>query len=120
VAAMGKFLHCGLIVAFVILSPRLVCAESPSGEPVFARANNSALDMSDIRQLMKDNPQTIDRIKALIEQNPQLVASIAKDSTKLIQEIQNYPQLAETIIDANPQLVQALMNNPQSRSILMR
>jgi hypothetical protein len=120
VAAMGKFWHCGLVVAFLVLSPRLVCAESPSGEPVFARANNSALDINDIRQLMRDNPKTIDRVKSLIEQNPQLVASIAKDSTKLIQEIQNYPQLADSIIDANPQLVQALMNNPQSRSILMK
>jgi hypothetical protein len=117
---MGKFLHCGLIVAFLILSPRLACAESPSGEPVFARANNSALDISDIRQLMRDNPKTIDRVKALIDQNPQLVASIAKDSTKLVREIQNYPQLADSIIDANPQLIQALMNNPQSRSILMQ
>jgi UDP:flavonoid glycosyltransferase YjiC (YdhE family) len=117
---MSKFLHCGSIVAFLILSPLLACAESPSGEPVFARANNSALDLSDIRQLMRDNPKTIDRVKALIDQNPQLVASIAKDSTKLVREIQNYPQLADSIIDANPQLVQALMNNPQSRSILMK
>jgi UDP:flavonoid glycosyltransferase YjiC (YdhE family) len=117
---MGKLLHCGLVVAFLILSPRLACAESPSGEPVFARANNSALDLSDIRQLMRDNPKTIDRVKALIEQNPQLVATIAKDSSKLVLEIQNYPQLAESIIDANPQLVRALMNNPQSRSILMK
>lgn len=117
---MGKFLHSGLIVACVILAPRLACAESPSGEPVFARANNSALNINDIRQLMSDNPKTIDRVKTLIQQNPQLVASIATDSTKLIQEIQNYPQLADSIIDANPQLVQALMNNPQSRSILMK
>jgi hypothetical protein len=117
---MGKFLHCGLIVAFLILSPGIACAESPSGEPVFAHANNSALDLSDIRQLMRDNPKTIDRVKALIDQNPQLVASIAKDSSKLVREIQNYPQLADSIIDANPQLVQALMNNPQSRSILMQ
>jgi hypothetical protein len=117
---MDKFLHCGLIVAFVILSPRLACAESPSGEPVFARANNSALDFSDVRQLMSDNPKTIDRIKALIQQNPQLVIGIATDSTKLIQEIQNYPQLADAIIDANPQLVRALMNNPQSKAILIQ
>ncbi len=117
---MGKFLHCGLIVAFVILSPRLACAESPSGEPVFASANNSALDLGDTRQLMRDNPKTIDRVKALIEQNPELVISIAKDSTKLIQEIQNYPQLADAIIEANPQLVRALMNNPQSRAILIQ
>jgi hypothetical protein len=117
---MSKFLHCGLIVGFLILAPRIACAESPSGEPVFARANNSALDLSDIRQLIRDNPKTIDRVKALIEQNPQLVASIAKDSSKLVREIQNYPQLADSIIDANPQLVQALMNNPQSRSILMQ
>ena len=117
---MGKFWHSGLIIAFLILSPRLACAESPAGEPVFAGANNVALDLSDTRQLMRDNPKTIDRIKALIHQNPQLVASISKDSTKLIQEIHNYPQLADSIIDANPQLVQALMNNPQSRSILMQ
>ncbi len=116
---MGKFWHCGLIVGFLFLSPRLVCAESPAGEPIFARANNPAIDISDIRQLMRDNPKTIDRVKALIQQNPQLVAIIAKDSTKLIQEIQNYPQLADTIIEANPQLIQALMNHPQSRSMLI-
>jgi hypothetical protein len=121
---MDKLLSCGLIVAVLVLGTSFqVCAESPIGEPVFARAN-SAANMTEMRQLIKDNPKIIDRIKTLISQNPQLVASISKkisaDSSKLIQEIQNYPQLAESIIDANPHLILALIDDPQFKAILLQ
>jgi hypothetical protein len=121
---MDKLLSYGLIAAVLVLGTTFpVCAESPIGEPVFVGAN-SAMNTTQMRQLIKDNPKIIDRIKTLISQNPQLVASISRkistDSSKLIQEIQNYPQLAESIIDANPHLIQSLIDDPQSKAILLQ
>ncbi len=120
---MDKLLPCGLIAAVLVLVTSFqVCAESPMGEPVFAGGNSAA--NTQMRQLIKDNPKIIDRLKTLISQNPQLVASITKkvsaDSRKLIQEIQNYPQLAESIIDANPHLIQALLDDPQFKVMLLQ
>jgi hypothetical protein len=119
---MDKLLSYGLIAAVLVLATSFpVCAESPIGEPVFAGAN-SAVKTTEMRKLIKDNPKLIDRIKTLISQNPQLIASISKkisaDSSKLIQEIQNYPQLAESIINANPHLIQALIDDPQFNILL--
>lgn len=121
---MDKFFHCGLIAAVLVLGTNFpVSAEAPIDEPVFARANSTA-NMPKIRQFIQNHPNLIDRLKTLISENPQLVATITKrisaDSPKLIQEIQNYPQLAESIIDANPHLIQALIDDPQFKAILLQ